>query len=140
MAAAAVAAALLVKQSSLLVLLPALGWCLLTAQRIGKGRRLQAMAGFGLVLLAVLPWLRHNWITTLGGTNRAVIESAAREGDPAVFSLEGWLWYLRVLPGQIGWVVLCLGIAGVLVWIWKQRLRGASSVTLGTDCLSLIHI
>ena len=31
-------------------------------------------------------------------------------------------------------MVLCLGIAGVLVWIWKQRLRGASSVTLGTDC------
>ena len=107
LAAAAVAGSLLVKQSSLLVLLPALGWCLLTAQRIGQGRRLQALSGFGLVLLAVLPWLRHNWITTLGGTNRAVIESAAREGDP-VFSLEGWLWYLRVVPDQ--------SVGGALRW------------------------
>ena len=134
LAAAAVAGSLLVKQSSLLVLLPALGWCLLTAQRIGEGRRLQALAGFGLVLLAVFPWLRHNWITTLGGTNRAVIESAAREGDPGVFSLEGWLWYLRVVPDQIGWVVLCVGIAGLLLWIRTQRLRGASSDALATDC------
>ena len=38
------------------------------------------------------PWLRHNWITSLGGTNRAVFESAAREGDPGWRSLEGWLW------------------------------------------------
>ena len=134
LAAAAVAGCLLVKQSSLLVLLPALGWCLLTAHRIGQGRRLQALAGFGLVLLAVVPWLRHNWITTLGGTNRAVIESAAREGDPGVFSLEGWLWYLRVVPEQIGWVVLCVGIAGLLLWIRTQRLRGASADALATDC------
>ena len=134
LAAAAVAGCLLVKQSSLLVLLPALGWCLLTAHRIGQGRRLQALAGFGLVLLAVVPWLRHNWITTLGGTNRAVIESAAREGDPGVLSLEGWLWYLRVVPEQIGWVVLCVGIAGLLLWIRTQRLRGASAHALATDC------
>ena len=110
------------------------GWCLLTAHRIGQGRRLQALAGFGVVLLAVVPWLRHNWITTLGGTNRAVIESAAREGDPGVFSLEGWLWYLRVVPEQIGWVVLCVGIAGLLLWIRTQRLRGASADALATDC------
>ena len=34
----------------------------------------------------LLPWLRHNWITTIGGTNRAVLESGAAEGDPNPFS------------------------------------------------------
>ena len=45
------------------------------------------------LLTAVLigPWLRRNWITSLGGTNRAVFESAARDPDPGVFSLASWL-------------------------------------------------
>ena len=127
LAACAVALSLLVKQSALLVLLPALGWSLVTAQRIGRGRRLQALAGLILVLLSVFPWLRHNWITTLGGTNRAVIESAAREGDPGVFSLSGWLWYLRQVPLQIGSALLWIGLAGlVLLVVMRFRPRMAT--------------
>lgn len=45
LAACAVALSLLVKQSALLVLLPALGWSLVTAQRIGRGRRLRRWRG-----------------------------------------------------------------------------------------------
>ena len=45
LAALAVTLSLLVKQSALLVLLPALAWSLVAAQRIGQGRRLQALAG-----------------------------------------------------------------------------------------------
>lgn len=124
LAALAVSLSLLVKQSALLVLLPALAWSLVAAQRIGRGRRLQALAGLILVLCSVFPWLRHNWITTLGGTNRAVIESAAREGDPGVFSVSGWFWYLRQVPLQIGWALLLIGLAGlVLLILLRSRLR-----------------
>ncbi len=127
LAALAVALSLLVKQSALLVLLPALAWSLVAAQRIGRGRRLQALAGLILVLISVFPWLRHNWITTLGGTNRAVIESAAREGDPGIFSISGWLWYLRQLPLQIGWALLWIGLAGlVLLILMRSRARMAT--------------
>ena len=122
LAAFAVALSLLVKQSALLVLLPALGWSLVAAQRIGRGRRLQALVGLVLVLISVFPWLRHNWITTLGGTNRAVIESAAREGDPGIFSLSGWFWYFRQVPLQIGWTLLLIGLAGLVLLI-LMRLR-----------------
>ena len=121
LAAFAVALSLLVKQSALLVLLPALGWTLVAAQRIAGGRRLQSLAGLMLVLVSVFPWLRHNWITTLGGTNRAVIESASIEGDPGVLSMEGWLWYLRHLPDQIGLVILCIGIAGLFLLLMCSR-------------------
>ena len=79
-------------------------------------RRWQLLMGLGLVCAAVFPWLRHNWITTLGGTNRAVIESAALEGDPGVLSLEGWLWYVRLLPDQIGWGLFVLGVSGLILW------------------------
>ena len=124
LAALTVALSLLVKQSALLVLLPALGWSLFAAQRIGRGRRLQVLAGLVLVLLSVFPWLRHNWITTLGGTNRAVIESAAREGDPGILSLSGWLWYLREVPLQIGWTLLLIGLSGLVLWIlMRSRIR-----------------
>ena len=78
-AALAVAAAILVKQSALLVVaLP----CLWAASRgLGqRGRRWQVLVALAVVLALLLPWLHHNWISTLGGTNRAVIESAAREG------------------------------------------------------------
>ncbi len=121
LAAFAVALSLLVKQSALLVLLPALGWTLVAAQRIAGGRRLQSLAGLMFVLVSVFPWLRHNWITTLGGTNRAVIESASIEGDPGVLSMEGWLWYLRHLPDQIGLVILCIGIAGLFLLLMCLR-------------------
>lgn len=102
-AALALAAAVQVKQSALLVLLlPAL-W--VAARAMGqRQRRWQALAALALVLGLVLPWLRHNWITTIGGTNRAVVESAAQEGDPPPFSLASLLWYPRLWPQQLGLV------------------------------------
>ncbi|MDP6203753.1 MAG: 4-amino-4-deoxy-L-arabinose transferase, partial [Prochlorococcaceae cyanobacterium ETNP18_MAG_14] len=76
-------------------------------------------AGVGVFLFGVGPWLRHNWITTLGGTNRAVIESAAREGDPSLWTLENWLWYPRLLPEQLGPVLLIVGLSGCVLWLFN---------------------
>ena len=104
-AALAIAASLLVKQSALLLVA---GPCLWVAAR-GLGRpqrRWQVVVAVAGVLALLLPWLHHNWITTLGGTNRAVVESAAAEGDPPVLSWEGLSWYLRRLPNQMGLVLL----------------------------------
>ena len=140
-AALSIAAALLVKQSALLILIPVL---LLVVTSVCRGsriamRRWQLVMGLGLVGAALLPWLRHNWITTLGGTNRAVIESAALEGDPGVLSLEGWLWYVRLLPDQIGWGLLVLGGSGVILWYWQRRsLNGDERLAWRWLILSLV--
>ena len=120
-AALAVSVALLVKQSALLVLIPAFGWVVVVSLRSGFRRRAQLLAGMTVVALSLLPWLRHNWITTLGGTNRAVLESAAREGDPGVLTLEGWLWYPRLLPDQVGWVLLLVGLSGLVLLLQQRR-------------------
>ena len=121
-AALALSAALLVKQSALLVLtLPSL-WAL--GQGLGRReRRTQVLAGLALGLVLLLPWLHHNWITTLGGTNRAVVESAAAEGDPPPLSLASLAWYPLLLPQQLGLVLLVPGLAGGLLAAWRHRQR-----------------
>ncbi len=120
-AAAAFTVAVLVKQSALLVLLPAVLWAGWVALRRDRSTRRQCVMGICLVLLGVLPWLKHNWITTIGGTKRAVIESAVREGDPSLFSLDNWTWYAQLLPSQVGHLFLVVGLSGVLLCLFLNR-------------------
>ena len=119
-AAAAIAAALLIKQSALLVLLLPVLWVSLSALWLGGPRRLQLLAAMALVLALLLPWLQHNLVTTLGGTQRATLESAAREGDPNASSLAGWLWYPKRLPALVGELPLVGGIIGLVVAAWRR--------------------
>ncbi|MCX5933170.1 MAG: glycosyltransferase family 39 protein [Cyanobacteria bacterium] len=122
-AALALAAAVLVKQSAVLVLLPPALW--LALRGLGREhRRWQALAALVLVLALVLPWLQHNWITTIGGSNRAVLESAAQEGDPSPFSLASLLWYPKLWPQQLGLVNSLPALAGALLVLgaaWRRR-------------------
>ena len=121
----AVAAAILVKQSALLVVaLPAL-WA--AGRSLGHAnRRWQALAAAGLVLALALPWLHHNWITTLGGTERAVVTSGAAEGDPGSLDPRSLIWYPRLWPSQLGALPLGLGVAGLVGLGWQQRARWRS--------------
>lgn len=113
-AALAVTAAVLVKQSALLVLAPPSLWAALQGLR-QPARRGQVWLALGVVLGLSAPWLQHNWISTIGGTNRAVIESGAAEGDPAPLSLASLLWYPRLWPTQLGPVlpIGCLALLGL---------------------------
>ncbi len=113
--------AVLVKQSALLILLPALIWAALAAFNRNKSYRYQLFAGFGLFAVGLFPWLHHNWITTIGGTNRAVFESAAREGDPSLWTVSNWLWYPVILPVQLGWLMLLVGVSGLFLWFFLRK-------------------
>ena len=125
-AAAAVAAAVMVKQSALLVLLPPCLWAAGTGLR-QPGRRLQVGAALALVLAVAFPWLKHNWITTIGGTNRAVLESGAAEGDPSPFSLASLFWYPKLWPAQLGGPMLTAGAAGAALAGWRRWRDPAAS-------------
>ena len=121
-AAGAIAAALLIKQSALLVLaLPAL-WSFGQAQAQPR-RRWQAWAALALVMALLLPWLHHNWITTIGGTERAVISSGADEGDPGSLDPRSLIWYPRLWSQQLGAATLAAGLAGLALLGWQQRGR-----------------
>ncbi len=123
-AACTCTAAILIKQSALLPLFPALTWASLRALSNQQAAKLQLVVGLGVFALGILPWFHHNWITTIGGTNRAVIESAIREGDPSLLTLENWIWYPRLLIGQIGPVLLLVGLSGCVLWILMQCRSG----------------
>ena len=115
-------AAVLVKQSALLVLIPAGLWAagLLCARR-GLWLRqgpwlLPCSCGPDRPLVATQ--LDHH----SGRPNRAVFESAAREGDPGWRTLEAsWLWYPRQLPEQLGVVLLMVGLSALLLCWWQRR-------------------
>jgi hypothetical protein len=135
----------LIKQSALLVLAPPCLWLACRGLRDPQ-RRPQVLAALALVLALVVPWLKHNWITTLGGTNRAVIESAANEGDPAVFSLASLLWYATRLPEQLGVLPMALAGLGAAGFCWQQRRQPWPALPpgwgwlLGTSLSGLVFI
>lgn len=134
-ASTTITASILIKQSALLVVgLPTI-WAGLQALKERK-RCLQLLSGLGIAMVAILPWLRHNWITTLGGTQRAVITSAAEEGDPSLLQLESWIWYPRLLPRQMGGLVLGSGLAGWLLHSLKRRNRVGHQSTQGIGWLT----
>ena len=119
-AALAVASAILVKQSALLVVAAPALWA--AGQSLGRpSRRWQALAAVALVLGLALPWLHHNWITTLGGTERAVVTSGAAEGDPGSLDPRSLLWYPLLWPEQLGAIPLTIGSVGLAVLGWQQR-------------------
>ncbi len=130
--------ALLVKQSALLVLLPSVCWVVWVGLHRSQKTRYQTLAAFGFVLMGLFPWLHHNWITTIGGTNRAVFESAAREGDPSLWTFANWLWYPRILLDQLGPVILIGGLSGLCLLLLarlfsSQRLIKQSLLTDDLD-------
>ena len=119
-ASTSITASILIKQSALLVVVLPTIWAGLQALKERK-RCIQLFSGLGIAMVAILPWLQHNWITTLGGTQRAVIASAAKEGDPGPLQLESWIWYPRLLPRQMGGLVLGSGLAGALLHFFKRK-------------------
>ena len=121
LAAFGLAAALLVKQSALLVLAAPCLWAVVTG--IGqRRRRQQLLVGMALVLALLLPWLHQNWITTIGGTHRAVVVSAAGEEDPPIFSMASLLWYPRLWWQQLG-PLPCMGALLGLALTLSRGLR-----------------
>ncbi len=121
-ASIACAACLLIKQSSLLIIIPSFLFILILSFKRDKKFRLQTLFFFIVNIVAILPWFYHNWILVLSGTYRAVFESASLEGDPNIFDLESIFWYFPYLDNQFGIITLFLGLSG-LVFIVLSHIR-----------------
>ena len=126
LAALSIGITLLIKQSALLMLAPPAIWTALVSLQDPK-RRWQSLAGGLLVVGLVTPWLHHNWITTLGGTNRAVVTSGAKEGDPGSLDPRSFIWYPPLFPKQLGQIPWIAGITGGLTMGWRERRKLVSS-------------
>ncbi|WP_413677611.1 hypothetical protein [Prochlorococcus sp. MIT 0916] len=111
----ACAFSLLIKQSSLLVIIPSLLFIFILSLKRDKQFRLQLLCLLIINLLMILPWFYHNWIMILSGTYRAVFESAAKEGDPSIFGFKSVLWYFPFLDNQFGRVTFLSGLSGMIL-------------------------
>ena len=110
----ACAFSLLIKQSSLLVIIPSLLFIFFLSFKRNKKFRLQFLCLILFNLSAILPWFYHNWIMILSGTYRAIFESAKIEGDPSILGLKSIFWYFPYLDNQFGGIVLFFGFSGIL--------------------------
>tara|TARA_B100000965_G_scaffold199380_1_gene166453 strand:+ start:1103 stop:3181 length:2079 start_codon:yes stop_codon:yes gene_type:complete len=118
--ALAISSSLLIKQSALLFLAPPTIWVFLIGFR-EKARRVQIITSLLVILATIFPWFHQNWISIISGTNRAVIISGAKEGDPGPLDPESFIWYPRLLLDQFSNIPFIGGIAGLLLIGWKKR-------------------
>ncbi len=116
--------ALLVKQTALFFLLTPVLWVGVEVVRRRDGWRIsQWVVGLLLTVWVIYPWYRTNWLVILTSGKRATIDSAIKEGDPALNTLAAWTYYWQELPEQVSWILLLVPIVGMLLY-WKGRGRG----------------
>ncbi len=116
--------ALGIKQTALLFLLIPLIWIFATLI-INKswGKLAQLIIGLSSSLLIFYPWYRTNWLLIFTSGKRATIDSAIAEGDPALNTLDAWIYYFKILPYLLSWSLLIVPIVGILIyWIKKKKI------------------
>ena len=115
--------ALLVKQTALLfMLIPILGVIGSTIRDKYWGRLAQIILGLSASLLICYPWYRTNWLLVLTSSKRATIDSAIAEGDPALNTLDAWIYYWKILPYLTSWTLLLVPVVGLILY-WHRIIR-----------------
>lgn len=124
--------ALMTKQSALLFLLVPLLWVGVTTLWQRRWGKLLQLFGAAIATAAVMaPWLSVNWVFQFSILENTNTRSAALEGDPAINTLDAWIYYWRDLPIAVSWVLILVPLVGLCLWFWGL-LPGRQS-TLASD-------
>ena len=114
--------ALMVKQTALFFLFLPILWALADTLRHRRWQRFAQLAGgIFLAILVCFPWYRTNWLLIFTSGKRATIDSAIAEGDPALNTLDAWIYYLKILPFLLSWIWLLVPIVGLLMYGIRKR-------------------
>ncbi|HBK98130.1 MAG TPA: phospholipid carrier-dependent glycosyltransferase [Microcoleaceae bacterium UBA10368] len=121
---------ILVKHTTVLFLFTPIVWLAVGTVRQKAWGRLAQLAGALLLSVAVFgPWAKTNWLLILTGGKRATFDSAIAEGDPALNTINAWIYYGQHLPEQVSWPLLLIPLVGLLIYYWRNR----------QDSLSKLH-
>ncbi len=113
---------LLIKQSALFFLITPLVWVIVSTIKDRRWVRfLQLMVATFVMGLVMYPWYRTNWLLVFTGSQRAAIQAAVTEGDPAIYTLPAWTFYAKQLPHHVSWPFLVVPIAGFVFYWWRSR-------------------
>jgi len=118
---------ILVKHTTVLFLFTPIVWLAVGTVRQKAWGRLAQLAGALLLSVAVFgPWAKTNWLLILTGGKRATFDSAIAEGDPALNTINAWIYYGQHLPEQVSWPLLLISLVGLLLYFWRNRQNSLS--------------
>lgn len=113
--------ALLTKQTALFFLLMPILWVICGTIKQRQWVKIgQLLGSLAVALLACYPWYRTNWLLILTSGKRATIDAAIAEGDPALNSLDAWVYYWKITPYLLSWPLLLVAIVGLILYWWKK--------------------
>jgi 4-amino-4-deoxy-L-arabinose transferase-like glycosyltransferase len=113
--------AILIKHTALLFLFTPILWLVIGTIRQKAWGKLAQFTVSLLISIAIFgPWVRTNWLLMLTAGKRATIDSAIAEGDPALNTLDAWIYYWNKLPEQISWPLLLVPLAGLLLYLIRN--------------------
>ena len=69
-------------------------------------------------------WYRTNWIYLFSTVQNSNAIPAALEGDPAINTLDAWIYYWNDLPGAVSWGLLLIPIVGLLLHLFGYLPNG----------------
>lgn len=110
--------AVLLKQTALFFLFIPLLWLFVGyCKNLQWLRIIQLISSILIGIAICYPWYRTNWLLILTSGKRATIDSAIIEGDPALNTLDAWLYYFKTLPYLLSWHLLLIPLVGVLLYL-----------------------
>ena len=113
--------AFMIKQTSLFFLLIPLIFVLIDTLRKKNWSKLaQLFLSFVVTLIIAYPWYRTNWLLILTSGKRATLDSAIAEGDPALTTIDGWIYYLKILPYLLSWVLLIVPLVCLIIYLGRK--------------------
>lgn len=123
---------ILVKHTTVLFLFTPIVWLAVGAVRQKAWGRLGQLAGSLLLSVAVFgPWAKTNWLLILTGGKRATLDSAIAEGDPALNTIDAWIYYGQHLPEHVSWPLLLVPLVGLILY-WRRRQNSSSILHLNS--------
>lgn len=115
----------LTRPTGLLLLWLPLLWLLIRALRALVQRRWalagQGLLAAGLAWLVAGSWFSQNWLTILSTVNNARRWGVLYQEGLEPNSLEGWLYYPRLLPAMAGAWLVGLVLVGRLLSCWRSE-------------------
>ena len=116
--------AVLLKQTALFFLFIPLLWLFISYCKSRQWLRIaQLIISISIAIAVCYPWYRTNWLLILTSGKRATIDSAIIEGDPALNSLDAWLYYFKTLTYLLSWHLLLIPLVGILLYITAKLFK-----------------
>ena len=127
--------AILLKQTALFFLFIPLMWLFISCCKNRHWLKIsQLIISISIGIAICYPWYRTNWLLILTSGKRATVDSAIIEGDPALDTLDAWLYYFKTLPFLLSWHLLLVPIIGILLYaiakIFKFNFYTVSSLSI----------